>query len=159
MFNLFKSNKKENIKNNQYKYYSNDLKEWCLIKDNYHSLWNEHFKNLEEIDKLYSKAIKEVDINNNYTLQTIELCLEDISLAQDLMDCSVKQAQINKQDIENNIPVYSSFTTLAKLYEKQFKYQEAINICEKAIEIGYLKDGTKGGYIARIEKLKKKLNK
>lgn len=156
IFNIFK---KKTNENDCYKYYSDDLREYCLLRDKYQPYWNEHFKNLEKIDKLYSKAIKELNINNNYTSQVIELCLKDISISQDLMDFSVKQAKINKQDVKDNIPIYPSFTTLAKIYEKQMKYEEAIKICEKAIKIGYLNDGTKGGYNSRIEKLKNKIKR
>ena len=43
--------------------------------------------------------------------------------------------------------------------EKQGKFIEAIELCNIAIKLGYIDDGTKGGYSSRIERIKKKLNK
>jgi hypothetical protein len=54
------------------------------------------------------------------------------------------------------IPFIPSFKQLAIFYEKQGNYQKAIEISEKALSYG-LEDNTKGGYAARIEKLKKKM--
>ena len=44
-------------------------------------------------------------------------------------------------------------------YEKLGDYKTAISICYEAINKGYPDDDTKGGYVARIEKLKKKIEK
>lgn len=49
-----------------------------------------------------------------------------------------------------------SFKRLAIIYEKQGKYNEAISICEKAIEYE-LTDDTKSGYSGRKQRLLKKL--
>ena len=49
-----------------------------------------------------------------------------------------------------------SFERLAIIHEKQGQIEEAIKVCEAAIEYG-LKDDTKGGFEGRLEKLKKKL--
>ncbi|MFB5197589.1 hypothetical protein ACE198_22220 [Neobacillus sp. KR4-4] len=54
------------------------------------------------------------------------------------------------------LPSIPSFKQLAIFYEKQGNYQKAIEISEKALSYG-LEDKTKGGYAARIEKLKKKM--
>jgi tetratricopeptide (TPR) repeat protein len=49
-----------------------------------------------------------------------------------------------------------SFQRLAIIYEKQGKYEEAIDICKLAISYG-LKDSTKSGFEGRIARLTKKL--
>jgi len=51
---------------------------------------------------------------------------------------------------------FFSFKRLAMLYEKEGKYEKAINICEKALKYG-LRDGTNGGFSARIKRLRKKI--
>ncbi|WP_374965512.1 tetratricopeptide repeat protein [Lysinibacillus sp. RS5] len=51
-----------------------------------------------------------------------------------------------------------AFSRLAIMYEKQGRIQDAINISEKALRLGQ-RDGTKGGYEGRIEKLKRKASK
>lgn len=53
-------------------------------------------------------------------------------------------------------PRIPAFQQLAIILEKEGKYDEAIEVCEKALEYG-LKDGTKGGFEGRIEKYRKKL--
>lgn len=155
LFNFLKFN--TNFKNSNYKYYSDNTREWYITRDKYQSLWNEHFNNLKLISELYSKAIEEENIYNNFTQQVIEICLKDISIAQDLMNCCIKQAKINNQNIEENVPVYSSFITLAEIYEKQGKYQEAIDICNKSINMGYTRNEPKGHLQERIDKLNKKI--
>jgi len=49
-----------------------------------------------------------------------------------------------------------AFSRLAIMYEKQGRIQDALNISEQALKIGQ-HDRTKGGYPARIERLRKKL--
>lgn len=49
-----------------------------------------------------------------------------------------------------------SFQRLAIIYEKQGKYEEAIEVCQLALNYG-LQDSTKGGFENRIERLKKNI--
>lgn len=65
-----------------------------------------------------------------------------------------------KEEYLNNhqhqvLPFIPSFKQLAIYYEKEGSFQKAIAISEKAMDYG-LDDQTKGGYAARILKLKKK---
>jgi hypothetical protein len=55
-----------------------------------------------------------------------------------------------------NPPRIPSFTTLAIIYEKEGKFKEAIEICEKAIKLG-LKESKHELYDRRIARLEKKL--
>lgn len=57
-----------------------------------------------------------------------------------------------------DIPRILTFKRLAIILESEHNYTEAIEVCELAQSYGLI-DGTKGGYLARIEKLKKKSKK
>jgi len=50
-----------------------------------------------------------------------------------------------------------SVQQLAIIYEKNEKFQEAIDLCNYAINLG-LDDGTKGGFQGRIKRLENKMN-
>ena len=54
-------------------------------------------------------------------------------------------------------PLIETVKRLTIIYEKTGKYDEAIKYCQFALDNG-LKDGTKGGYQGRMEKLLKKKN-
>ena len=54
---------------------------------------------------------------------------------------------------------YGSHKYLIKILEKQEKYAEAIDVCNKYIELNLIDDGTKGGIIERKNRITKKLNK
>ncbi len=60
-----------------------------------------------------------------------------------------------KGEISFNISI-PSFQRLAIIYEKQARYEEAIEICEEALRYG-LVDSTKGGFQGRLRRLHKKL--
>lgn len=51
-----------------------------------------------------------------------------------------------------------AYLTLAKIYEKQGKYVEALQVCYEAMSDGD-DDNTKGGYFGRINRIKRKMNK
>ena len=55
------------------------------------------------------------------------------------------------------LPYYPAFKQLAIIYEKSGNLDEAIRVCEKAIEIGFTDDKTKSGMSGRLDKLKTKL--
>lgn len=59
-------------------------------------------------------------------------------------------------DEEIPIPRIPSFDRLAIIYEKQGNYQAAIQVCQRAIELG-TPSSTKGGFTGRLAKLEKKL--
>ena len=59
------------------------------------------------------------------------------------------------KDMDGILPRIPSFSQLAKLYEKQSRFGDAIAICREAMK-HKLDDGTKGGYEGRISRLQKK---
>lgn len=72
--------------------------------------------------------------------QCVRYCLEDIK-------------QVHSMDVKDRELL--SFKRLAIVYESEKKYREAIEVSEQALKRGVV-DGTKGGYLKRIEKLKEK---
>ena len=52
------------------------------------------------------------------------------------------------------MPSVPTFRNLAILLTEQGKFQEAINVCHRAINFD-VDDGTEGGFEARIERIKK----
>lgn len=86
---------------------------------------------------------------------SIDYCQKDIRLiedhGEDLLDYFA-----GLQSGYRGYPVIGTFKRLSIIYDKQNKIEEAIRTCEKAVELGVLKDGTKGGYPGRLEKLTKK---
>lgn len=59
-------------------------------------------------------------------------------------------------DEEITLPRIPAFDRLAIIYEKQGNHQAAIQVCQRAIELG-LPSSTKGGFPGRLAKLEKKL--
>ena len=142
-------------------YTSNSLKVGKMLnqnKYNYNKYVNRHYDilNILQFD-LYPKAISEDNIFNEYAEKCIELCIEDLKIAPFFIEWYKKECEIiNKKNSSIN---YGTNKYLIKILEKQERYEEAINYCNKYISLGLTDDGTKGGIIARKEKLKKKLNK
>ena len=55
------------------------------------------------------------------------------------------------------VPRIPAFKRLAIIYERQDRYEEALAVCDQALDIGTT-DGTKGGFEGRKERLRKKMN-
>lgn len=126
------------------------------LNEKYKTYVEKHYNLLEKIGYQYSIAINQNNIFNNETEKCIQLCNEDISIAPILKEYFTEECIIRKQEI--NLPTYSSFKNLAMIYEKQEKYDLAIDACINAIKLGFLRDGTTGGMQGRLAKLIKKYN-
>ena len=108
---------------------------------------NRHYHLLSEQNRTYKSG--------DHGL-TEKLCKEDIDLYPSFVDAYVKYEMNNgipEKAVE--IPSYPAFLTLSKVYEQQKRYDEAISVCEQAIEYK-LHDGTKGDYSGRIKRIEKK---
>lgn len=81
---------------------------------------------------------------------TIKFCLKDIDMFPNYVELMRKEF--------DTIPRITTFQRLVIFYEKNEQYDKAIDICNLAIKYE-LTDSTKGGYLSRLEKLKKKLSK
>lgn len=80
----------------------------------------------------------------------ITICKRDIELFPKFRD-----AWFSRNPDYKFLPRIPSFQRLIQVYEKRNQLEEAIKVCELAIQYG-LDDGTKGGFEARLQKLKKK---
>lgn len=107
-----------------------------------------HFLYLELSDIAYKKK----DESQDWLNKAIELCEKDIAIAKDFLIAHKK-----KYPKDTSLPRIPAFERLAIIYEKQGKYEEVLNVCDKAMELG-LRDSTKGGFEGRINKIQKKLN-
>jgi len=128
-----------------------------IIDRKYKPYIDRHYEILEDLKinrNLFSKAINCSDINNAYTKECIKLCYEDYGLAEYIIRW---QKELSILMNEKYVPLnYGSSSILIKLLEKQGKYEEAIKMCNNYIELGLINDGTKGGIVARKERLIKK---
>jgi len=62
-----------------------------------------------------------------------------------------------KKEMDGVLPRVTTFQKYATFLMENKEYEEAIEVCERAIEEG-LHDGTKSGFEGRIERIKKKMN-
>lgn len=86
-------------------------------------------------------------------LDALDLCItyceQDIALFEQYKVPFIKDL--------GTLPRLTTFSRLAIIYEKQGRYEDALRICRLACE-NNLKDGTKGGFEGRINKIEKKLS-
>ena len=113
----------------------------------YRTSIDEHFGYVEQLPQLYKMA-REAGYKSAKMEKCIQLCKKDIDLA----------ASLKKYFLGNDgcLPRYPSFSQLAIIYEKQGEIQKAIEICEKAIQLGFENDGTKAGMKGRLKRLQNK---
>jgi len=133
--------------------------------------WAAKEKNWPLADKLISAGLQ-IPVNSSN-------CIDTHVFFQEAAECYYKQRETRPDAIslttdfcEKDIallPLYSTqmkvqFGTipriqtvqrLAIIYEKLNRIQDAIELCNMAIRCG-LSDGTKGGYLARLNRLEKK---
>lgn len=127
-------------------------------------------KNREIVDKwlgyenkipiLYSTAINQPTIYNNYTDKCINLCLEYINFYPEYMKYAKKYQEYEKKLYGQSSECHcSAVETLAKLYERQEEYIKAILVCISGIIMEYGDNFEDNIYFARIGRLVKKHNK
>jgi len=100
-----------------------------------------HFAYNELIDVYY----KQRDDRDDAIEKCIEYCQKDIGIAAEFV------AEFGE------VPRIPAFKRLAIIYERQDRYEEALTVCDQALNIGTT-DGTKGGFEGRKERLRKKMN-
>lgn len=92
----------------------------------------------------------------------VKLCKEDIEISSEVLRLMKNNRTFKHYDESGKLiftpPHFPSFKKLAIIYDKQERYEEAIEVCKIAMQYN-LKDGTKGGFEGRITRLKNKLNK
>lgn len=107
----------------------------------------EHFSLMEKIEMEYSILYNADMLDSNRGNQLIQLCERDIAISKELKGF---------WEHESSLPNVPTFKRLAIIYEKLGKYDEAIDVCKRGIELGFIKDDTKGGLPGRLAKLMKK---
>lgn len=128
------------------------------VDQKYEKYWKRHYEilNLIQFD-YYPKAINSKNIFNDYAFACIKLGYEDLSLAPYIIQWHNEKIIAEKR---NHYTLgYGSHKYLIKILEKQEKYAEAIDVCNKYIELNLIDDGTKRGIIERKNRITKKLNK
>jgi len=106
------------------------------------SVLDAHFMYMEKI-KIFHKRR---DINPEALDLAIKACKQQIAIA-------LKAARSFKHSW-GDLPAHTGYEQLAIIYDKQKKYQEAIDICKEAAMQGWA-----GSWKKRIERYQKKLNK
>lgn len=166
MFRLFKKNKSNNrLTEEQKKYilgeerYYRDVK-LKELKNKYKDYTDKQFRIHEELmySNLYSKAMNQKNIFNNYSDKYIDLCNQLLQILPETLEYDKKEAQIYKFEREFNY-CDKNITNMIRLLEKQEKYNEIINVCNYLLSLGITEDGTKKGIRGRIEKAVNKFNK
>ena len=132
---------------------------WEQNNKKYKKYINESLKISEEIwkNKLYSRAINQANINNEYADKYIELCnkllkLLPYEIEHDKEDAKIRHQEYCVRGVGNNL------VNFIRLLEKQEKYNEIINVCNYLLSLGITEDGTKKGIRGRIEKAVNKFN-
>lgn len=112
---------------------------------------NKYFKGLEEIESMWS-VIYNLKITSGEKADLFEE-----KCKQNLNDFYAWNTLSEKYDAYHSSPSkIPAFVRLAMLYEKQGRYEEAINICVEAIKVGAVIDGNKGKMYGRLARLIRK---
>ena len=139
---------------------------WHKIHHKWQVIIDEHTKLLNEIGIAYTVA-NNLNMPDSPQMQfVIELCNKDIALAEmfaksqlEIQDVRVANGWSKQKEASDVLPNFPTFKRLAIIYEKQKKYDEAIAVCQRAIELGFVDDGTDGQMPGRIARLMKKQGK
>lgn len=110
-----------------------------------------YFSNMQAIESMWS-VMYNLKIVNGEKADLFEIrCKENIIELYDMLNAS-KKARYDSS-VPPHVPAY---IRLCMLYEKQEKYQDAINICVEAIKAGATDDGNKGMMYGRLARLIRK---
>lgn len=127
---------------------------------------DKHYRLMQEAEKLYTEASKAKLIDGPLIERVIDLCQQDICLEEQFRQYELEKIKADldmgytdQTSMPRKLANYSSFKRLAIIYEKQQRYEDAIAVCQCAIEAGRLDDGTKGQMPGRMLNLQKKLEK
>ena len=139
---------------------------WHSIHNKWQVITDEHAKLLNEIGVAYTIA-NNLNLPDSPQMQhVIELCKKDIALAEmfqksqeEIQQVRISNGWANANEPTKSITSFPTFKRLAIIYEKQKDYDNAIAVCQRAIELGYIDDGTDGQMPGRIARLMRKKGK
>jgi len=110
-----------------------------------------YFKGLEEIESIWS-VMYNLKITAGEKAELFERkCEENIVDLYSMLEAKRKYGY--DDSVPPHVPAY---VRLAMLYEKQSRYQEAIDICVEAIKAGAVDDGNKSKMYGRLARLIRK---
>lgn len=128
------------------------------LEKEYRPIFKKHEMLMEQIGAAYAIANELKTPDSPEIDHVIALCREDIALAPQIREYWKKRDDIFKNE-ESSVPKnYPTFSRLAIIYEKRKEYQNAIDVCSQAVELGFTSDRTEGGMIGRAARLTRKLN-
>ena len=133
-----------------------------LLQEKYEKMIQEHYQYEENVEENYKLAIYQDNINNKYTEKCKEQCELDIKLSESLIPYYEKDIELQNKAYNFGIvglPIYSSYTRLTQIYEKQKDFMHAIKICNIAIKNGYINEGGNKTVIIRKARLENRLKK
>ena len=119
--------------------------------DSLRSAVDKYYTGMENIQAMWSVMYNLKITTGEKAEQFENACYENIEDLKTMI--AAKKAANFPIDIPPQIP---AFVRLAMLYEKQQRYEEAINICVTAIKCGATHDGNKGTMYGRLARLVKK---
>lgn len=139
---------------------------WHAVHNKWQVIIDEHTKLLNEIGVAYTIA-NNLNLPDSPQMQhVIDLCKKDIALAEmfiksqlEIQGVRVANGWSKQKDVADVLPNFPTFKRLAIIYEKQKNYDEAIAVCQRAIELGFADDGTDGQMPGRIARLMRKKGK
>ena len=103
----------------------------------------EHFKNIEDIENKYKVLYNLKDFFGPRMDNLIAHCERDISIAEEYI-------AVHHRFGQQIPPSYVSFKRLAIIYEKRQEYDAGIEVCLKAIKLGFTDNGDMYGRVARL---------
>lgn len=133
--------------------------ELSALKRKYDPILKKHFALHEEIGQAYSAANNYTGFDSKEMLLCVQKCNEDFELIPDVLEFYRKEKKIyNKYGIER--PDYTACPYSVKrmliIMEKMNKYDDALILCQWALDHGLTRDGTEGGIIGRMARINKK---
>lgn len=126
--------------------------EFRMLRMEYDTAIKRHNRTSAKIRRVNAAAKEFDDVSGPEMQEVIDLCKKDIMDAPALVEYAYKWAAMKGSDTVF-MPEYYSFRRLAGIYEKQGKYEEAIDICEQAIRLGLDNSDPKVSLAKRREKL------
>jgi len=163
LFDLVKGNMKKGSKKQTPTYYSRptdkNYVDSLYAQVNYSSAAHKtmraysskYFKGMEELESMWSVMYNLKLFSGEKADIFQSKCQENISDLHKMLDANKKYGFDDR--MPPHVPAY---VRLCMLYEKQEKYERAINICVEAINAGAISDNSKGKMYGRLARLIRK---
>lgn len=148
--NLFTS--KETTSNQQYinSLYS-EMNQQTIYDSTARIYIDKYYKGMEEIESMWSVMYNLKIVNGEQADIFESKCKSNLIDLYQMLDVNKKYGY--DSTMPPHVPAY---VRLAMLYEKQKKYDKAIDICVEAIKAGAISDGNKGKMYGRLARLIRK---